>query len=114
MEENLEWREVGLTPLMKGESYLLLRSGDNHVEGYRYMMKLFEKADDRWRAVHTTFVNRWKLNISSTWNAIKMGLIRRSPELPNPAVYALETNLAIPIRETLLPVARRILMRQTA
>jgi hypothetical protein len=42
------------------------------------------------------------------------GIERRSPELPNPAVYALETNLAIPIRETLLPVAKRILMRQTA
>lgn len=27
-----------------------------------------------------------------------MELKRRSPELPNPAVYALETNLAIPIR----------------
>jgi len=114
VEEHLEWRELGLIPLMKGEGYLLLRSGDHHVDAYRYMMKLFEKADDRWRAVHTTFVNRWKLNISNTWNAIKMELIRCSPELPNPAVYAVETNLSIPIQETLLPVAKRILMRQTA
>jgi hypothetical protein len=57
VEEHLEWREVGLTPLLKGEGYLFLCSVDNHVDGYRYMMNLFEKADDRWRAVHTTFVN---------------------------------------------------------
>jgi hypothetical protein len=42
VEEHLEWGEVGLTPLMKGEGYFLLRYGDNHVDGYRYMMKLFE------------------------------------------------------------------------
>jgi hypothetical protein len=43
-----------------------------------------------------------------------MELIRCSPELPNPAVYAVEMKLTILIQETLLLVAKRILMRQTA
>ncbi len=38
---------------------------------------------------------------------IKAELIRNRKELPNPAVYNIETALAYPMEETLLPIAKR-------
>ena len=42
---------------------------------------------------------------------IKAQLIKNRSDLPNPAVYAVETDLSIPMEETLLPIAKRSLVR---
>jgi Cu/Ag efflux pump CusA len=47
----------------------------------------------------------------NTYQSIKASLIKNRTALPNPAVYAIETNLTYPIEETLLPVAKRSLVR---
>jgi hypothetical protein len=38
-------------------------------------------------------------------------LIRAKRDFPNPAVYSIETELSFPIDETLLPIAKRTLVR---
>jgi len=45
--------------------------------------------------------------VSNSVENIKAELIRNHPELPNPAVYNIETVLAYPMEETLLPIAKR-------
>jgi len=47
----------------------------------------------------------------NTYENIKSELIRHKKELPNPAVYSIETELNYPVEETLLPVAKRSLVR---
>jgi hypothetical protein len=47
----------------------------------------------------------------NTYESIKTELIRHRNTLPNPAVYAIESGLTYPIEETLLPIAKRSLVR---
>jgi hypothetical protein len=49
--------------------------------------------------------------MSNTYENIKRELIRNRSELPNPAVYAVETDLGFPVDETLLPIAKRSLVK---
>jgi hypothetical protein len=43
--------------------------------------------------------------------AVKLDLVTEHRDLPNPATYHFETDLEFPFTETLLPVAKRKLMR---
>ena len=46
-----------------------------------------------------------------SYEQVKAELIRNNDQLPNPAVYSIETGLAFPVDETLLPVAKRSLVK---
>ena len=78
---------------------------------YQYRLSFFEKHDEKYRAIRTEYVNEWERNIVNTYENIKAELLRNKKDLPNPAVYSIETELAFPISETLLPVAKRSLVR---
>jgi hypothetical protein len=78
---------------------------------YEYRISLFEKHDEKYRAMKTNFINVWQRNFVNTFNSIKYELIKTRTALPNPAVYALETDYSFPIEETLLPIAKRSLVR---
>jgi hypothetical protein len=56
-------------------------------------------------------VSDWERNMVNTYENIKAELLRNKKDLPNPAVYSIETELSFPISETLLPVAKRSLVR---
>jgi len=45
----------------------------------------------------------------NTEERIKRNLIKGNTEMPNPATYSIKTDLAMPIDETLLPLAKQIL-----
>ena len=47
----------------------------------------------------------------NTYENIKSELIKSRIHLPNPAVYSIETQLSFPVEETLLPVAKRSLVK---
>jgi hypothetical protein len=59
----------------------------------------------------TEFIDVWQRNFVNSYNNIKSELIRNRTDLPNPAVYAVETDYSFPIEETLLPIAKRSLVR---
>ena len=61
--------------------------------------------------MRTEYINTWKRSFSNTYEQIKSELLNLNPDLPNPAVYAIETKLKFPLDETLLPVAKRSLVR---
>jgi len=61
--------------------------------------------------MRTEYINSWKRSFSNTYEQIKSELLSLNPDLPNPAVYAIETQLKFPLDETLLPVAKRSLVR---
>ena len=48
---------------------------------------------------------------ANTFENIKTELVRSRTQLPNPATYAIEVNVPLPVEETLLPVAKRSLVR---
>lgn len=111
VEETLHIAPVGLVPLDIREGYFFLSAGSNRTGVYQYRLSFFEKHDEKYRALKTAFIDYRYRSISSTYEHIKTELIRHRRELPNPAVYAIESPMAFPVDETLLPIAKRSLVK---
>ena len=112
VEHNIEIAPVGIIPLDMQEGYFFLSSGDVRSTGvYHYRLSIFEKHDEKYRSIRTAFIDTWQRSISSTYEHIKSELIRYRKDLPNPAVYSIETRLSFPVDETLLPIAKRSLVK---
>lgn len=112
VENKLTIFPVGLIPLDIREGYFFLSEGRHrNTRVYQYRLSIFEKHDEKYRAIRTEFVHQWERNIVNTYENIKAELLRNKKDLPNPAVYSIETELAFPVDETLLPVAKRSLVR---
>lgn len=112
VEDKLSITPVGLIPLDIQEGYFFLSSGKSQpTKVYQYRLSIFEKHDEKYRSIRTSFIDNWYRSISSTNEHIKSQLIRHRKDLPNPAVYAIETELQFPVDETLLPIAKRSLVK---
>ena len=99
-------------PLDTQEGYFFLSAGEYHMTRvYHYRLSIFEKHDEKYRSIKTLFIDHWTRNLSTTYEHIKAELIRHRKDLPNPAVYSIETDLRFPVDETLLPVAKRSLVK---
>ena len=112
VEEKLNILPVGIIPLENNEGYFFLCNGSYHQTNvYQYRLSIFEKHDEKYRSIKTSFIAQWKRTIVNTYENIKSELIRGKTDLPNPAVYSIETDLSFPLEETLLPVAKRSLVK---
>ena len=112
VEENLTITPVGLIPLDIQEGYFFLSAGNaKSTRVYQYRLSIFEKHDEKYRSIKTAFVDMRQRSIVYTYENIKTDLIKNRVELPNPAVYCIETNLTFPVDETLLPIAKRSLVK---
>jgi hypothetical protein len=112
VEEKININPVGLLPLDTHEGYFFLSSGNtDRTNVYQYRLSIFEKHDERYRSIKTAFVDHWARSLTNTYEHIKSDLLRRKRELPNPAVYSIETELKFPVDETLLPIAKRTLVK---
>lgn len=113
VEENIELNPVGLTPIYSDEGYLFVnQDSDNTVALFRYNLMLFEKAEEKYRSLNTRFLGEEIKSISSTYENIKLKLTKTYTDLPNPATYLAVSKIKLPIKETVLPVAKRMLVRQ--
>lgn len=112
VEDNININPVGIIPLDTQEGYFFLSSGTSKTTGvYHYRLSIFEKHDEKYRSIRTLFIDNWQRSFTGTYENIKAELIRHWKDLPNPAVYAIETELSFPVDETLLPVAKRSLVK---
>lgn len=112
VEDQLNIAPVGIVSLDSQEGYMLLCDGhaaDTRV--YQYRLTIFERHDEKFRGIHTHFIDSYTRSLANTQQSIKSDLIRNFRELPNPAVYTVETDLVFPVEETLLPVAKRLLVK---
>jgi hypothetical protein len=112
VEDKITISPVGIIPLEQSEGYFFLSettSRDTRV--YYFRLSIFEKRDEKYRSIRTDFINSWHRSLAYTYENIKSELIRNRSILPNPAVYAIESELTYPVEETLLPIAKRSLVR---
>ncbi|MBC7903044.1 MAG: hypothetical protein H7Y27_06460 [Gemmatimonadaceae bacterium] len=112
IEDKLTIFPVGLLPLEINEGYFFLSEGSyRNTRVYQYRLSIFEKHDEKYRSIRTEFIADWQKNLVNTYENIKSELIRNRSDLPNPAVYSIEVDLTYPVEETLLPIAKRSLVR---
>lgn len=112
VEEHLHLEPVGIIPLSAEYGYMFLKGGETaSTNVYQYQVTFFENATERFKAIHTHFVKEFAATISTTFQSIKVDLIRENKQIPNPAVYSIESEIILPMEETFLPIAKRMLIR---
>ena len=111
IEHKLIISPIGLVPLDTNEGYFFLSSGKKNTWVYHYRLSFFEKHDEKYRTMKTSYIDVWQRSMVYTYENIKYDLIKTNNNLANPAVYSIETELSFPIEETLLPIAKRRLVK---
>jgi hypothetical protein len=110
VEDKVEIFPVGLLPLEVEEGYFMLSDFMRRlINVYHYNITIFESTMEKYRGIHTTLVNQFEMSITNTYQNIKYELIKGNKQMP--AMYALEFKETYPLTETMLPVAKRVLVR---
>jgi hypothetical protein len=112
VESHLNIAPIGIIPLMPYHGYFSLHNGKERTNRiYEYQLTIFERQDDKYRGINISFIDTYERSIANTPEAIKLGLINRNKFLPNPAVYHVHSDITFPLEQTLLPVAKRSLVK---
>jgi hypothetical protein len=112
VESHLNIDPVGLVPLVPYNGYFSLRNGSGRTNWvYEYQITIFESKDDKYRGIKVQFVDTFEQSITNTPEAIKLYLIKQRRHLPNPAVYYVQSDITFPLEQTLLPVAKKSLVK---
>jgi hypothetical protein len=112
VESHCEISPVGLTSLYSNEGYLFIsQPPQKETDVYRYQVTIFEQSNESLRGIHMKFMRTTSRTISNSYEQIKLQLIREFSALPNPAAYAIISKLKFPYSQTLMPVAKRLLIK---
>lgn len=112
IEERISIQSVGITPLNSNEGYLLLKmASDQSTSAYQYKITIFESSTEKFRGINLEHVKSYQKSYTNTYENIKIDLIHTHSTLPNPATFAIETEMALPVQETYLPIAKRTLVK---
>ena len=112
IESKLNIYPIGIVPLHTDAGYLLLKNGDkNETVVFEYQITIFDQPTERYRAIGVQYVNSFEKTLRNTYENIKSDLLRYNKNLPNPATYVIESELTLPVEDTLLPLAKRTLVK---
>jgi len=112
VEEQCELIPIGLIPLYLKEGYFMISQPTQKVTPvFRYEVTVFESAKEKLRGIHTHFVQNFQIGLGQTFEQVKIKLARQFKELPNPAVFLIDTKQCFPCQSTVVPVAKRMLVR---
>ena len=112
IESKLNIYPIGIVPLHTDAGYLLLKNGDkNETVVFEYQITIFDQPTERYRAIGVQYVNSFEKTLRNTYENIKGDLLHYNKNLPNPATYVIESELTLPFEDTLLPLAKRTLVK---
>lgn len=112
VESQCQISPVGVTPLYAKEGYLFVtQPPEKETVIYRYQMSIFEGSQEQLRSLNTRFIERVEKNPANTYERLKLDLVKRFSDLPNPAAYLILAKMKFPFAETLMPVAKRLFVK---
>ena len=116
VEEHLHMEEVGIVPSYVEEGYLMLPDPQKkHLHVLQYTLSVFTHADERFRSLKTAYIKSIpQRGVYASPQSLKLELVAEKRDMPNPATYFFSTDLDFPFEHTVLPVAKRKLMRYLA
>jgi hypothetical protein len=114
VEEHMVLSPVGIEPLRNEEGYLLLHfDGTEAVQVYLYQSTLFEP-NEEYRTVRLNLLEEVEKRKTETYESVKVQLIKKYKDLPQPATFLIVAKVQCPLQETVVPIARRLLMKHLA
>jgi hypothetical protein len=115
VEKHLSMETVGLVPLRTAEGYIFINIDEKkEVYVYQYRLSNLESSQENLRQLITRYISTYEHTLSGTFEKIKTDLIATRKELPNPAVYAINSPLTVPFSPTLLPIVKRFFVSKLA
>jgi len=112
IEQNLEFLPVGISPLYQEEGYLFLHEEIlKNIQVYYYQVSMLKNLETSFRAIHLQYLETIQKSFFETFENLKIQLLRKYNKMPNPATFVVHAKLSYPLQETLLPVAKRILIK---
>jgi hypothetical protein len=112
VEANCEISPVGLTSLYDSEGYLFIsQPPERETDVYRYQVTFFEQAQETSRGLHMQYVRTTRRSLANSYENIKLELIREFSALPNPGTYVIISKMKFPYAQTLVPIAKRLLIK---
>lgn len=112
VESQCEISPVGVTPLYAKEGYLFVtQPPESETNVYRYQVSIFEGSQEQLRSLNTEFVESVQKKPLHTYERIKLDILARWTDMPNPATYLILSKMKFPFTETLMPVAKRLFVK---
>jgi hypothetical protein len=112
VESKCEISPVGVTPLFANEGYLFVtQPPEDETRVYRYQVSIYEDSQEQLRSLNTRFIESLSKHPFYTYENIKLDLIRKYRDMPNPAAYLVLSKIKVPFMETLMPVAKRLFVK---
>jgi len=109
----LQMEEVGIMPKCLEEGYLLITDHESiTLNILQFNLSIISQENDTYRSLKTKQIKRIdRKEVSRSPQQIKLELIQEKRHIPNPATYYFDADLDFPYEATMLPVAKRKLMR---
>lgn len=112
VESQCELSPVGVTPLYAREGYLFVtQPPEEETSIYRYQLSIYEERHEQLRSLNTQYIETAAKSPFEPYENLKISLTRRFTDLPNPAAYLVLSRMRFPFTATLMPVAKRLLVK---
>jgi hypothetical protein len=112
VEAKLKIEPIGIMPLYMDEGYLLMELGNSkQTDVYQYKVAKFSYSGEGYKSVYLEFMESIRRGIGDTFEGIKLQLIRAYKTLPNPATFLINSEQQFPVKETLMPITKRLVLQ---
>lgn len=111
--DQLKLEPIGVLPLYKNEGYVLLQTEQSKALSlYRFSLSMIELVENRVHRLQLHLIERKTKSSFQTLEQLKLELIKKFNDLPNPATFVLHSKLHFPEMETLVPLCRSMLVKE--
>jgi len=117
VNENLSIDHIGIIPLYKNEGYFVITNSQRvECQIYRFYLSSISKGENPFMTFKTDLVDSFTITEPERMHPelLKLDLVKKFPELPNPVLYKIDAEIDFPFIETILPVAKRKLVQHIA
>lgn len=112
VEAKLKIEPIGIMPLYVDEGYVLMELGNSkQTDVYQYRVAKFSYSGEGYTSIYLDFLESIRRGIGDTFEGIKLQLIRAYKTLPNPATFLINSEQQFPVKETLMPITKRLVLQ---
>jgi hypothetical protein len=112
IESKIEVVPLGISSLNIMEGFFLLSQLEQtKTQLFAYNVTIFETAEENLRGIRVKLVQEVEKSAVQTFESLKTELIKKHATYPNPATFLVSVSVPCPFEETLMPIAKRTLVR---